>query len=77
MLNEVMAERGLTDLEAYVMVERIAGRSYGDIAGDAQLIALSDGGVAGRPRSSKPYTRQAVQLLEKRARAKMGLTVSV
>jgi hypothetical protein len=66
-LGELCDAAGLTAVERHVLRERLAGRSYGQIAGDAAL--QKPGGGA--------YTRQRVQQLERRALVKLGLGASL
>ena len=74
-MNEVMAERGLTDLEVYVMVERISGRSYRLIGTDAEIIRLGESSRRNKPGTC--YPAAAVKQIEQRAMLKLGVTVSV
>ena len=62
-LAAVFRAAGLTPAERHVVRARLAGRSYGQIAADADL--RKPGGGA--------YTRQRVQQLERHAAAKLGL----
>jgi hypothetical protein len=58
---------GLTPAERHVVRERLAGRSYRQIAADAAL---------GKP-GGGAYTRQRVQQIERDATAKLGLAASL
>jgi hypothetical protein len=62
-LAAVVRAAGLTPAERHVLRERLAGRSYGQIATDAGL----------RKPDGSPYTRQRVQQIEQHAAAKLGL----
>ena len=58
---------GLSAVELHVVVERLAGRSYSDIAGDAAV----------RKPDGTAYTRQRVKQFEQEALGKLGLAGSV
>src|SRR5262245_6946344 len=66
-LGVVFRAAGLTPAERHVLRERLAGRSYGQIAAGAAL--RKPGGGA--------YTRQRVQQVEQDAAAKLGLAASL
>src|SRR2546425_570824 len=66
-LDEAFDAAGLVPRERYVLVERLAGRSYGDIAADVAMR---------KPRGS-PYTRQRIQQLEADALGKLGVRPSL
>jgi hypothetical protein len=65
-LAAVFRAAGLTAAERHVLRERLAGRSYGQIAAGA--LRKPDG---------SPYTRQRVQQIEQDATAKLGLAQSL
>jgi hypothetical protein len=67
LLGELCDAAGLTAAERHVVRERLAGRSYGQIAAGAAL--RKPGGGA--------YTRQRVQQIEQDAAAKLGLAASL
>ena len=66
-LAAVFRAAGLTPAERHVVRARLAGRSYGQIAADADL--RKPGGGA--------YSRQRVQQIERDATAKLGLAASL
>jgi hypothetical protein len=66
-LAAVFRAAALTPAERHVVYERLAGRSYGQIAADAAL---------GKP-GGGAYTRQRVQQIERDATAKLGLAASL
>jgi hypothetical protein len=63
-LDEVFDAAGLEGRERHVIRERLAGRSFADIAGD--------GSVSGK--GGRPYTRQRIQQLERDGLRRLGLS---
>jgi hypothetical protein len=66
-LAAVVRAAGLTPAERHVVRERLAGRSYAQIAAGGEL----------RKPDGSPYTRQRVKQIEEEAAAKLGLAASL
>jgi hypothetical protein len=66
-LAAVFRAARLTAAERHVLRQRLAGRSYGQIAAGGEL----------RKPDGSPYTRQRVQQIEQGAAAKLGLAASL